>query len=457
MHLSDFLKKAVLPLLIIFIAATGCSTDEPSTSGSMSSSSNQTSTNVTSTSNVTEDEAKLEVSTEPVTLRFFANVGLSNEEFELFFKEPIENNFPNITMVKMDGSLDEMIAAREIPDIIFSDNDWHIPLRELRLPADITDLVDKFDLDLDKFIPETVTAIRNLDPEGQRLEGIPVWRNVGTMFYNKDIFDLFGVSYPEDDMLYSEVLDKARLLTREADGIQYIGFDPRFPDHVVSPYTQPFVDPETDKPLIDIPLYRKVLELFVTNYNIPGVVVDTSYAYAKGTFLEQQRLAMMPEWVSKILSLLDKDAEDLPNFDLVTEPRFEDRLGVGRHTLANMLIITETSEHKEQAMQVLEYMVSEESQLLISSHSRIPALKGKQYEEAYGSENPKLKDLNLAALFKHPSSPTPPPHEFDKEVQKIIRAIRKELALNNKNINTALREAQEQAEQTIAALKSERQ
>ncbi len=166
---------------------------------------------------------------------------------------------------------------------------------------------------------------------------------------------------------------------------------------------------------------------------------------------------MMPEWVSKVLNQLDKDAQDLPNFDIVTEPRFEDRVGYGRHTLANMLTITETSEHKEQAMQVLKYMVSEESQMRISSHSRIPALKGKQYEEAYGSNNPKLKDLNLAALFKHPSSPTPPPHPFDKEVQKIIRDLRKELALNNKDINTALKEAQELAEQTIAAMKLERE
>lgn len=451
MHLLNLFKKMALPLLMVILVAAGCSSDEPSTPANESTSSGN------STSDVKEEEVKLEIPTDDVTLKLFANVGLTDEEFELFFKGPIENHYPNITLVKLNGSLDELIASREIPDIIFSDNDWHMPLRQLQLPADISDLVDKFNLNLDKFIPETVAAIRNLDPEGQRLEGIPVWRNVGALFYNKEIFDLFGVSYPEDDMLYSEVLEKAKLLTREEDGIQYVGFDPRFPDHVVSPYEQPFVDPETDKPLIDIPLYRKVLELFVENYNIPGVVIDTSYAYAKGTFMEQQRLAMMPEWVSKILGQLDKDAENLPDFDLVTEPRFEDKLGMGRHTLANMLIITETSEYKDQAMQVLEYMVSEESQLLISKHSRIPALKGKQYEEAYGSDNPKLKDKNLAALFKNPSSPTPPPHLFDKEVQTIIRAIRKELALNNKDINTALKEAQEQAEQVVAKLILENQ
>src|SRR5699024_6310837 len=143
----------------------------------------------------------------------------------------------------------------------------------------------------------------------------------------------------------------------------YIGLDLRLPDHLVSPYEQPFVDPKTGKALIDTPLYRKVFELFVENYKIPGVVDDTSYAYATVTFMEQERLAMMPDWVSKIISQLDKDEENLPDFDLVTEPRFEDKLGKGRHTLANMLIITETSEHKDHAMQVLEYMVSEESQL----------------------------------------------------------------------------------------------
>lgn len=450
MQLFNLFKKMTLPLLVAMLIATGCSTDDPS------SSSNESPSGESPSSNNTEEEVKFEVSTEDVTIKLFANVGLTNEEFELYFKDPIENQYPNITMVKLEGKLEELIASREFPDIIFSDNDWHMPLRELKLPSDMTDLVEKFDLDLDKFIPETIAAVRNLDPEGQRLEGIPVWRNVGALFYNKDIFDQFGVAYPEDDMLYSEIVAKAKELTREVEGVQYIGWDPRFPDHLVSPYEQPFIDPETEKPLIDIPLYRKVLELFVENYQTPGVVIDTSYAYAKGTFMEQQRLAMMPDWVSKILGELDSEA-DIPDFDLVTEPRFEDKLGMGRHTLANMLIITEPSKHKDHAMQVIEYLVSEESQLFIGKNSRIPALAGKQYEEAYGSDNPKLKDKNLAALFKNPSSPTPTPHEFDKEVQTIIRAIRKELALNNKDINTALKEAQEQAEQLIATLKLEKQ
>ncbi|WP_028551713.1 ABC transporter substrate-binding protein [Paenibacillus sp. UNC451MF] len=431
------LKKISLLSIIAIMALTGC------TSGSKPAAEPK------------PEETEFKVSTEPVTLKFYVNVTrLSPLEYNTFFVEPIKKKYPHITLEKVEGDLEKLIVAGQTPDLIFSDNDWHMPLVSLDLPADLTDLVKKSKLDLGKFVPETIQAIRNLDPNGKELQGIPFSRNTGVLFYNKDIFDKFGVPYPKDGMLWSEVLDLSRKLTRMEDGVQYIGFDPRFPDHMISQYSQPFVDPKTNKALVDIPLYHKILEVFRANYDQPGVVNGTSYAYADGTFIKEKRLAMQPDWASKIMSdLLQAEADGLaPNWDMVTNPTFEDKVGKGRHALADMLVITKGSKYKEQAMQVIELLTSSEMQMLISKHSRITVLNDPEIIKAFGSENPSLKNKNTAAIFKYPSSPTPTPNKYDKEVQTLIRNMRKDMALDKKDINTVLRETQAAADKKIADL-----
>lgn len=425
-----------LVLLAAVVTAAGCSTakrEEP----------------VQAAANV-----GFQVSKEPVTLKLYVNVvRLSDLEYQAFFVEPLKKKYPHITLEKVDGKLEDLIAAGNIPDIIVSDNDWHMPLKQLDLPMDLTELVKLSKLDLSQLNQEAVNAVRNLEP-GQ-LQGIPFSLNQGAMFYNKDLFDKFGVPYPKDDMLWSDVMDLHRKLTRMEDGVQYIGIDLRFPDHMVSPYTQAFVDPKTNKALVDIPLYHQVLEMFDQMYKTPGYIgPKDKYAYGPAGFVTEKIQAMQPDWVTKIVSdLLQAEADGLaPNWDMVTNPTFPDKKGQGRHALADMLVITKASKHKEQAMQVIQMLVSREQQVEISRHSRVTVLNDDEVKKQFGANNPSLKNKNTAAVFKNPSTPTPTPHIADKEVQTIIRNIRKEMAINKKDINTALREAQEQADKKVAEL-----
>lgn len=58
----------------------------------------------------------------------------------------------------------------------------------------------------------------------------------------------------------------------------------------------------------------------------------------------------------------------------------------------------------------------------------------------------------MRAVYKNPPVQTPTSHIADKEVQTIIRAIRKEMAIGKKDINTVLREGQENADKRITEL-----
>lgn len=350
--------------------------------------------------------------------------------------------------------MDQLIVSGNVPDLIVSDNDWHMRLQDADLPMDLTDLVSKSKLDLRKFVPETIQAVRNLDPKGKELQGIPYSLNAGALFYNKDLFGKFGVPYPKDDLLWSDVLELSRKLTRMQDGVQYIGWDPRYPDVYVSPYTQPFVDPKTNKALVDIPLYRKTLELFQKVYEQPGFVSGKTYAYGPEGFIGEKRVAMMADWASKLISDFLQAEKDgvASNWDMVTIPNFEDKAGKGRHTLTDILLITKNSPYKEQAMQVIQLVTSREQQMAMSRSSRVTVLNDPEVIKAFGTDNPSLKSKNTASIFKYKSSPVAQPNRYDKEVQNLIRAMRKEMAINKKDINTVLRETQEAADKKIAEL-----
>lgn len=399
--------------------------------------------------------AEFSVSTEPVTLKFYVNVTrLSELEYQQIYVEPLKKKYPHITLQKLEGDLGQLVAAGEIPDLIMSDNDWHMPLKQLDLPADLTELVKKMKLDLSAFKPETIQAIHNLDPKGG-LEGIPFDLNTGALFYNKDLFDKFGVAYPKDDMLWKDILELSKKLTRKEDGVQYIGWDPRFPDHLFSPYSQPFVDPKTNKALVDTPNLRKVLDLFQQVYQQSGYIgAKNEYTYGPDGFTKTHILAMQADWVGKLISdLLQAETTGIKmNWDMASEPRFEDTVGKGRHALADMLVITKPSKYKEQAMQVIQMMISREQQIMLTRTGRLTALNDSEIISQFGANFPSLQGKNMRAVYKNPPVQTPSPHLADKEVQTIIRAMRKEMAIGKKDVNTVLREGQEKADKKLAEM-----
>ena len=101
------------------------------------------------------------------------------------------------------------------------------------------------------------------------------------LFYNKEVFDLFGVSYPTEDLTWDAVVDLAKKLTGERDGIQYHGLEmgPGFAGtEALVPLKQLNVyltDLETGEVLITKePAVTKYLELMKKFYSIPGIYSD---------------------------------------------------------------------------------------------------------------------------------------------------------------------------------------
>jgi multiple sugar transport system substrate-binding protein len=73
----------------------------------------------------------------------------------------------------------------------------------------------------------------------------------------------------------------------------------------------------------------------------------------------------------------------------------------------------------------------------------------------YGSELSTLKGKHLDAIFKSKSAKLVYPSEYNEVVQPTLVAAFKDVILNGKDINTALREAQDAADKAIAEKKAQ--
>jgi multiple sugar transport system substrate-binding protein len=322
---------------------------------------------------------------------------------------------------------------------------------------DLSGLIKKANIDLGNFVPQSVQGIHGLT-DGKTMSALPFSINAGALFYNKNLFDKFGVAYPTDGMTWDQVLALSRKLTREEDGTQYIGWDPGFPDAIESPYSNPFVDPKTNKALIDIPVYHTIFNMLKDVYDQPGYIgKGNKFAYGPDSFIKDQNLAMISEWMIKMLyPLIDaSDQGAFKDWDLVTIPNFPENAGKGRHALTSMLMISNTSPHKEQAMQVLQMVSTPEAQMLQSRNARITVLNDKEIEKQFGADVPAMQGKNVASVFKLPPSTVPKPNLYDKDVQPFIRQTRNALVVDKKDVNTALRDAQAAADKKLAELQAQ--
>lgn len=397
------------------------------------------------------------VSAEPVTLKFYAHVeALDESTFQTYIADVVKKTNPNLTLEFSSGArgkLEELIAAGTIPDIIFAGSDNYMSLKDLGVLEDMTDRLKLANLNLSMFTPEAVQTMQIL-ADGQ-MTGIPFGRNGSALFYNKDIFDKFAVPYPTNGMTYDDVIGLARKITRTQDGVQYVGWEPGFPDANIRPFVQPLVDPDTNKALIDTPAFKKVFDMMKQGYDIPGFIGPKDlFRYTPNHFINDQFVGMYVDWYNKMMPrLIEADAKgNVPNWDIVTVPNFPEYANVGRNASVQFLSISQQSKHKDQAMQVLKAVSSPEAQLLQSKNGRISVSNDPEIQKQFSKNVKAFQGKQMENLFKFKASPPASASIYDDTVRTIVRNAAKEIAVNKKDVNTALREAQELADKKIAEM-----
>lgn len=364
----------------------------------------------------------------------------------------LKEKFPNVTIeVQNAGTdhpedLEKLIAAKKSPDIVTMGLVTHANfLDELGLAYNMDDLIAESDFDLDRLEPSIVQYARNQDPNKENgLYIIPNSRPTWALHYNKDVFDTLGVEYPTDGMTWEEVLDLAKELTREVGGVQYRGLDLDVPYDAYTQFSQNSVDPDTNEVLIaESEAYRRHLEFVGDVVAIPGNYPTSepeSLLHNWGSLFTEGNIAMVADKTNG--GWLERD-----NIDIAAYPVWEGYEGLNPVPNAGGYAITEPSEHKEIALEIITYLLSDEYQMENSKKGGASVLVNPEIQEAFGSENEKLAGKNTQALFFNDYATGP--EKKARYGDGVLWTAPVEFVKSGKDINEFLRILQEQAEENV--------
>ncbi|GIN71207.1 bicyclomycin resistance protein [Bacillus sp. J14TS2] len=394
--------------------------------------------NVENNENITE---------EPVTIKI-ARYFEDDEAWESRVGK-LEEDLPNIKFERIpyentSESLQELFAAGVKPDIIIGPIE---PLKELEVIEPLDELIERHNFDLDSLNPALMKTARSLTAEG-KIVGFPDNKTFSALYYNKNVFDLFGVSYPDPDapMTWQEVIDLAAKMTGERNGMEYIGMT-HGPFAGFGPGNWPFselatnmTDPETGEVDIqDNPALKQYFELMADYYNIPGAHDPNREG---DWFLEGKAGMYIAQ--GNYLDLIE-DVSVLGAIDMVPIPVWEDKPDVGPFNGFWTLTITNYSEHKDEAFQVLEAYVSEKHQLSVSESGVMGSvLADPKLDERYASQSPAYEGKNREVFFALQSATYGDTISQWDEYVDVGEAVT-EIAETEKDVNTILRELEEKS------------
>jgi multiple sugar transport system substrate-binding protein len=394
--------------------------------------------------------------TEPVTLNFYHNGGIPQEQFNQQFASYINQKMPNVTVnfIPKDKnvSLADMIASGSANIDIFIDSIGQIGLNgsliDLGLNYDISDLVKKHNIDLNRFDPNTIDAVKVMGG----LYGLPISNSTMVLIYNKDIFDKFGVPYPKDGMTWDELAELSKRLTRFDNGVQYVGYSTSINHYLrMNPLSLVNVDPQTKRATLETDQWKKLIQETLLN----PMQSDAYKTVAEQLNKQWYKIPYMDEFSKEknvaIFSFMYGEHSWLQgmNYDFAALPSFKDKPKVGAQAYPTYMFITSTSQKKDAAMEVIKLFISDEYQMKQSKEGGITTLKSEQIRQVFGQET-QMKDKNIRnAVFYNSTAPATPKTRYDTYVEEQIRTQFSLLLRGQTDMNTALRTAQENVNKKI--------
>jgi multiple sugar transport system substrate-binding protein len=195
-------------------------------------------------------------------------------------------------------------------------------------------------------------------------------------------------------------------------------------------------------------------------YDIPGNLPENASFNALGkirTEFGEGKLAMFVDKGNGLVPQLQAldDAKKPLNWDMVTMPNFPEALGTEEVVDIHLFEVGSKTKYPADAFRVIDYLTSKEVEMIASKGGRVSALTDAEVNKNYGAELSTLKGKHLDAIFKSKSAKLIAPTEYDDLVSPTLGTAFKDVILNGKDINTALREAQDAADKAIAEKKAQ--
>ncbi|MEF3306807.1 ABC transporter substrate-binding protein [Paenibacillus sp. GYB003] len=381
---------------------------------------------------------------EPVTINFFYN-GYSGSLMEEW-KAKIKEKYNIVLNPYMNETIENLIASGVKLDLIAYSAGGLFKALDLQLTSDMSDLIAKYKFDLNRLAPGVLESAKMYSDKGE-VPVMPYELNNNVLIYNKNIFNKFGVPFPKDGMTWDQMNDLIKKVSRTEGGVKYRGYAYSGLNLIYkNQMGLPFVDPNTNKAVLNTDSWKKWLETMAGFYAIDNN--DIVNAKEDDLFFKEQTLAMRGG--PSPLELLPAAIEKGLDWDAVTNPRFAGMENVGSQMNAPFLAIPPNSPHRDEAFKVIAFFLSDEMQTDNARAGRVPVLKAENVVNTFGEKLPFLKGTNYAkAVFADTIGKPIRVTKYDGTVRSQLSVAIVDVATGKKDVNTALRDAEENANKAI--------
>jgi multiple sugar transport system substrate-binding protein len=388
----------------------------------------------------------------PVTLKFAVHLPI-NDEFKRLYIDPVTKKYPYITLELYKATnfkaYEELIASGDTPDLYNSFNGNMPGLKDRAMNMDMKPIFKEYNVDLNRFEQNYLDDIQYSATEKGELYGLPIETGFHALFYNKDIFDKFGVPYPKDGMTMDDTVELAKKVTRMDNGVQYRGWDTGGFVRLGQPLGLEYIDKKTGKAYTSTAGWKVPFELARQIYSIPGNALDKASAKNSTTgFMKERNIAMLNQ--TNIFSQLkEEEQKNGLKWDVAQYPSYKEKPNTYGNSTVYMVGMVPTTKYKEQVVHVIEAMTSDEVQTEVSKVGRISPLKSEAVKKAYGQGDDILKTKNVAGILK--SKPVKYPIYLYREVAEPLTDNKfEEFVKGSEDVNTALRELDDQINKALA-------
>jgi multiple sugar transport system substrate-binding protein len=385
----------------------------------------------------------------PVTITISRPQGFVEEGFEQSIVQETGKLYPHITLNWITESpgneLANQVAAGTVADILFVNPPRIDTMKSLKLEFSLDNLIKQSGFDLGLLEPGGLDMVRGAFGSEQ-LHALPYALGFSALFYNKDLFDRFGVPYPQDSMTWEDAMDVAKIMTRSEGGIQYQGLGFTNTNILYSELSLPYANVSSGKSMLNTDGWNKAFAMLKSLYDVSGGDVKV-FTNGRDSFSKNKTLAMVV--TNNLISLFNQEI-DL-NWDLATLPSFKESPKTTAQPIGVSAAITATSKQKEEAFKVISVILSKPVQsVMIQTSIRPSVLKDAKLQEQFANLSGE-KRKNLGAVFKHSPAKSVAATNYDAIVLQAANQSLNNVLLGTKDINSALREAEEQANQKIAS------
>jgi multiple sugar transport system substrate-binding protein len=289
--------------------------------------------------------------------------------------------------------------------------------------------------------------------------GLPILLETQSLFYNKDLFDQFGVPYLQDDMTWDDVFTINKKMTRTYQDRQYVGISYGVAQHFsLNSLSLPYYNMKDDRTtLTDQAVKWKTLYETIALLPTQAAGYVDKIKALKGqiptdTSFKKDRDAAM--FAGLTLTAIGSPEMEEMNWDMVSYPTYAAAPKTGAQ--ANLLLfgVTNMSKHKDEAMKILAYLYSDEFQTITSRAGNTPAVVNDARIAAFAQDT-YFKDRNVKSVFHAPFAALAPRGKYDSTIAAMYRKYINKLAVGEMDMNTMMRTVEEEVNNAVQATKSQ--